>query len=72
MQSNSQINHKIDYLTELRNKREEEEGGGREMLSCSPQWIKRVMEKKGLGQREKIDLVRRNAEIMEAKAQMLE
>jgi hypothetical protein len=38
----------------------------------SPVWINKIMDNKSLPKKEKVDMVRRNAEIMEEKAKILE
>ena len=64
---------RVNYLAELREKRQEQglplhlkDGTG------SPEWISKIMKNDALPKHEKMEIVRRNAEIMEDKARQLE
>lgn len=62
---------KPNYLAELREQRQEN-GLRSSDQTGSPEWIKKVMNNDALAKKEKMEMVRRNAEIMEDKAKQLE
>jgi len=68
--NNSEVGKSVDYLKELRMKREEEErAGGRRRAVPDSVWEK-YMSDKGMTEFEKVEAVKKRAEMMEERARM--